>query len=76
MTPSVKGWRATSNESPMLTYGDFSFAVRIHNIVVRDDNHLEVYAAQPATFSVDGYLGAIGDGIMAPYWVNNSRPLP
>lgn len=66
-------WLAVDNNSPLEFYGaelpHYKFTVQVVS-----DSELNILFNETYGYG-DFYIGAIGNGIDAPLWVNNSKPL-
>lgn len=76
LSPMVMGWRSSNNADPLQFYGqaDQLYARLLFRII--NDTTMEAYFPERHNGLASAYLGAIGDGVNEPLWVNYSEPLP
>lgn len=67
------GWLAGSNLSPLQYYGNDTARYKF-TIQVISDSELNVIYNETYGYG-DFYIGAIGNGVDAPLWINTTRPL-
>lgn len=67
------GWLATDNNVPLEFYGRDVNRYQF-DIEVVSDSELRVLYKETYGYGVF-YCGAIGNGINAPLWVNNTKPI-
>lgn len=66
-------WLSANNNNPLEFYGR-DLARYKFTIVVLSDSELNILFDETYGYG-DFYIGAIGNGVDTPLWVNNTRPL-
>lgn len=74
--PDDKGWISGRNDNPTIVYGQTGGGFYQLELRVIDSCTMEAYYPEAHAGMFTLYLGAIGDGVNPPVWVNNSQPLP